>query len=462
MFLNGNTSLQPQLFTTMSTFDLANGVTAINTILAEEANRIGADIYQHTLHTSPWLDLTKQSAFPDGMGYQLSTLVYDRAVATTAQNGNTAGVNWTALGTLSTGGNQFNTSIVGGQALDDAADNVQGGRGTGSADNRSYVQFGKQLKKYSLERGIIESPRISLEDLRFAAHRQDQLRAIMDVMTQVTRRTWENRYRDEYEKVAANLVPCRATGTQFLTVVDNAGDGTPSDLFEGVDLNGIKINTSGAAGAADVTPDANISNAIMDKIYYRLVRAGAGNNAYGRENGRPVFAAVLSSEASYRLMTESSAIRDDIRYNNSRVSELIAPLGVEKSFRGFYHLVDDLAPRFSVNAGVLQKVEPETVTAGVAKPNPAYDTASYEALYLMHPEVCEALIPNPLSGSNGLTFNPVQYRGQFKWTNILNEITNPDGTIGFFRGILASATKPIKTEFGYVVLFKRDDADPAA
>jgi hypothetical protein len=244
-------------------------------------------------------------------------------------------------------------------------------------------------------------------------------------------------------------------------VVDNAGDGTATDLFEGVDLNGIKINTSGA-GNADVTPDANISNAIMDKIYYRLVRAGAGTNAYGRENGRPVFAAVLSSEASYRLMTESAAIRDDIRYNNSRVSELIAPLGVEKSFRGFYHLVDDLAPRFSVNAGVLVKVEPETVTGGVAKPNPAYDSASYEALYLMHPEVCEALIPNPLSGSNGLTFNPVQYRGQFKWTNILNEITNPDGTIGFFRGILASATKPIKTEFGYVVLFKRDDADPAA
>lgn len=461
MFLNGNTSLQPQLFTTMSTFDLATGVTAINTILAEEANRIGADIYQHTLHTSPWLDLTKQSAFPDGMGYQLSTLVYDRAVATTAQNGNTAGVNWTALGTLSTGGNQFNTSIVGGQALDDAADNVQGGRGTGSTDNRSYVQFGKQLKKYSLERGIIESPRISLEDLRFAAHRQDQLRAIMDVMTQVTRRTWENRYRDEYEKAAANFVPCRASATPFLTTVDADADGAADDLFEGNDLVGLKITTSGASNA-DVTPDANISNAIMDKIYYRLVRAGAGTNAYGRENGRPVFAAVLSSEASYRLMTESSAIRDDIRYNNSRVSELIAPLGVEKSFRGFYHLVDDLAPRFSLNAGVLEKVAPETVTAGVAKPNPAYDTASYEALYLMHPEVCEALIPNPLSGSNGLTFNPVQYRGQFKWTNILNEITNPDGTIGFFRGILASATKPIKTEFGYVVLFKRDDADPAA
>ena len=69
----------------MSGFDLSNGTTAINTILAEEANRIGSDIYSRTLHTSPWLDLTKQSAFPDGMGYQQTTLVYDRAIATTGQ-----------------------------------------------------------------------------------------------------------------------------------------------------------------------------------------------------------------------------------------------------------------------------------------------------------------------------------------------------------------------------------------
>ena len=67
-----------------------------------------------------------------------------------------------------------------------------------------------------------------------------------------------------------------------------------------------------------------------------------------------------------------------------------------------------------------------------------------------------------MSGSNGLSFDPVNYRGKFDWKNIANEITNPDGTIGFFRGVLASATKPIKTEFGFVVLFKRTSSTPAA
>ena len=420
----------------MSQFDIGSaGTTAINTILAEEANRIGKDIYSRTLHTSPWLDLTKQSAFPDGMGYQQTTLVYDRAIAKTTQSGTTVGANWSAVG------NQFtSTSLPVGQ-VDDAAQDAQGGRGTGiadgssEADKRSYVGFNKKLKPYSLERAVIESPRISLEDLRFAAHRQDQLRAIMDIMTQVTRNTWESRYRDEFHKVADNKVLCATTGT-----VITAGE-------------------EGTATLPSATSNANVSNAVLDKVYYSLIRQGAGSNAYGRENGRPVFSLVLSSEASYQLQTEAG-FRDDVRYNNAKVSDLIAPLGIEKSFRGFYHLVDDLAPRFAAGFAV---VEPYTVTAtGIATPNGAYELAPYEAAFVLHPEVCEAVIPNPMSGSNGLSFDPVNYRGKFDWKNIANEISNPDGTIGFFRGVLASATKPIKTEFGFVVLFKRTSSTPAS
>ena len=428
----------------MSTFNLgATGLASINTILAEEANRISSDIYSRTLHTCPWLDLTKQSAFPDGMGYQQTTLVYDRAIATKGQTSGVAGVNWNSIGNAFSGQSAAaNTGDL--VNVNDTAQDVQGGRGDGhdtsddnplGTDRRSYVQFNKKLKPFSLQRAVIESPKISLEDLRFAAHRQDQLRAIMDIMTQVTRNTWENRYRDEFHLIADNKVLCAATGTVITTGQESIAK----------------------APAAGVT--ANVSNAILDKIYYSLIRQGAGSNAYGRENGRPVFSLVLSSEASYQLQTEAG-FRDDVRYNNAKVSDLIAPLGIEKSFRGFYHLVDDLAPRYAADHTL---VEPYSVSAGgVATPNAAYESAPFEAAYVLHPEVCEALIPNPMSGSNGISFDPVNYRGKFDWKNIANEITNPDGTIGFFRGVLASATKPIKTEFGYVVLFKRDSSTPAA
>ena len=462
----------------MSTFNLDTGVSAINTILAEEANRIGQDVYKRTLHTSPWMDLIKQTAFPEGMGYQLTTLVYDRAIPTTTltDGASMQGVTWSDLGTLNATANAFNSSLRG-QPLKDAASDVQGSRGTGTVDKRSYVQFSKQLKPYSISRAVIESPRISLEDLRFAAHRQEQLRAILDLLTESSRYTWENRYRDEFEKVSANLVPCLGTGTPILTTVSNGGatDDLADDLFEGLELGtvgdtaatGLKITKSGAA-AADVTPNANISNKILDSLYFQLVRKGAAAESYGKENGRPVFAVILSSEASYALQTEAG-FRDDVRYNNAKVSELIAPLGVEKSFRGFYHLVDDLAPRFVIGtgsngapAGCLVRVLPYTVANGITNYNPAYDTAIYEAAYIMHPHVMESQIPNPMSGSNGLTFNPVNYRGDFKWTNILDEIINPDGTTGFFRGILASASKPIKTDLGYVILFQRTSTTPAA
>ena len=436
-----------------------DGTTAINTLLAEEANRIGQDIYTRTLHTSPWMDLIKQSAFPDGMGYQLTTLIYDRAIPVQTVGGTTVGVKWSNLGTLNTEDNRFNQSLLE-QPLKDAAYDIQGARGgasdgsTGgdgnSTDQRSFINFAKRLKKYSLARAIIESPRIALEDLRFAAYRQEQLRAIMDNMTTATRFTWENRNRDEFEVISDNLIVCKTTATAFA-----AGR-------EGLSVQGTATNSTVNSITNFYNATANISNAVLDKAYFQLVRKGAGTNAYGKENGRPIFALVCSSEASYALQTEAG-FRDDVRYNASKVSDLIAPLGVEKAFRGYYHLVDDLAPRFNITSDAYDRKQPYNVSAVSAVTDSAdYESATHELAFIMHPEVLECQVPTAFSGSNGITGNPLNYRGDFKWTNILNEITNPDGTIGFFRGVLATASKPIKTDFGYAVLFQRTSTTPAA
>lgn len=422
-----------------------SGTAVINNILTQEANRIGSDIYAQTLHTSPWIDLIKKSAFPTDMGYQLNTIVYDRSLP--LRDDGTAGLddptviglNWTGLGTAESGPR---TGFLGSPATKD---------GIGPQTGKSVVDFNRQLKSYSLSRAVIESPRINIEDLRFAAHRQEQLRAIMDILKESTRYSWEERYRDEYDKVCANLLVALSSGTASVA----KSDSTATAAIVG-STNGIVDST------------ANISNKVLDGIYFKLVRAGAGTKAYGRENGRPVFGLVLSSEASYALQTESG-FRDDVRYNASKVSDLIAPLGVEKSFRGFYHLVDDLAPRFSfagngTTTNQYTRIQPYSFSAAssVIIPNAAYDTAAYEAAYVLHEEVMEALIPEPVSGSNGLQFNPINYRGDFRWTNITSEAVNPDGTIGFFRGILASASKPIKTNFGYALIFKRTSTTPAA
>lgn len=427
---------------------LQGSTAAINTVLAEEANRIGSDVHQRMLHTSPWIDLIKKSAFPDGMGYQLTTLIYDRSLPTTDVGGDSVGVNWNSVGTTDSGGNVFDTSLLD-QPLDDAANSVQGPNGSGS-DQRNYINFSKSLKKYSIERAIIESPRINVDDLRYAAHRQEQLRAVIDSLAESTRHSWAERYRDEYDRLCDNTVICRADATKTEFLVDNENVTTDALGAAGGDLDG--------GGSTKIKDD--ISNAVLDKIYFQMIRKGATNEAYGRENGRPVFALVCSSEASNTLMKEGE-FRNDVRYNNARVGELIAPLGVEKSWRGFYHLIDDLAPRYKDGSeGAITRVEPYTVTDGITTVNSEYDSAAYEVAYVLHPSVFEAQIPAPFGGSNGLTFNPVDYSGEFKWTNILSEATNPDGTIGFFRGILAAASKPIKTELGYAIIYKRGE-DPS-
>jgi hypothetical protein len=431
-----------------------DSTTAIDTILTQEANRIGQDIYRRTLHTSPWIDLIKQSAFPDGMGYTLGTLIYDRALPTTTANGSTlAGSSiWSDIG-----GSEA-ASLATASTLDQilvGAKDTNIGAGTG----KGFVAFGRQLKQYSLKRATVESPKINVEDLRFAAYRTEQLRAIMDSMTESTKYSWEERYRDEYDRVCANITFCLASGTPTVSTVDVSA-GTKKEGTSTVSID--TVNDFVVSGTdIDYTPTANISNKIMDSIYFRLVRAGAGTNAYGRENARPVFGLICSSEASYTLISEAG-VRDDYRYNNAKVSDLIAPLGIERSHKGFYHLIDDMAPRFTVSSGTLTRVQPYTATNGIITLNNAYETASYEAAYVLHQEVMESQIPEPISGSNGLTFDPVNYRGKFNWKNIPSVDLNPDGTIGFFRGVLASATKPMKTEFGYVILLKRDSTTYAA
>lgn len=443
----------------------------INTALAEEANRIGSDIHKATLHTSPWMDLIKQTSFPDEAGYNLTTLIYDRVLPLTTSDGGTIGNNWNNIDKDS--GGLGTTAFGAAPAPRDLPSSLTndhvGALKIEETQTKSYAHLSKKIKQYNLQRAAIESPRISTMDLRFAAHRANQLRAIMDALAESVRFSWETRYRDEYERLAANLLICEASGSRITEDVENTAD-TDSRKFEGLNIDGgstvtsVNIEESSVADSTDTSSSmANISNAVLDKIYYRLVRSGGGSNAYGRENGRPIFGLVLSSEASYQLQTEAG-FRDDVRYNNAKVSDLIAPLGIEKSFRGFYHLVDDTAPRYTIDAaGVPTAVPAYSASSGVVSmANTAYEAASYEAAYVIHPEVMESQIPSPLSGGGPIKFDATAYKGDFKWLNIAHADTNPDGDIGFFRGVLASASKPIKTDFGFVILFKRDSSTPAA
>lgn len=442
----------------MSEYTLTDGTTNIDSILAQNAYVIGESIYNKSLNVSNWNAVIQKTTLPTGMGEKLTSLIYDASIPTTSAGGSTVGVNWTSYGAdLKTTGPDLNTSVDGQHLIDTAQETI------GGQDGMSYIKFTKKLRAYSLDVTRVKSPWIDVNDLRTAAGLQKQIAAITKAMTTSVRWAWERRYEEQFEKKSANLVPCLATSTPILTTVATGTDDTANDSFYDVNVSQVDFAHSSATNGT-VLPTANISNKILDRIYTRLKIVTPPEDAYGMDNGKPVFCLIVSDEASYYLKTESG-IRDDVR-KSSMVDSLLKPLGVEESFRGFYHMTQSAMPRFNSGAQagngdgvVLTRVEPLDEKGAY---NSAYDNAEYEAAYVVHKDVLEAQVPQPSFSAPGFTFNPVRYTGEYQWVNNRDNTVNLLGERGFFLSTLASAIKPKNVEYGYVVIFKRTSTVSAA
>ena len=436
------------------TFAYTAGTAVINSIFTEEADSIDKDIHGYVLHSSPWIDLSNRGEFESGAGYRMNSLIYDRALPlyeATPGSGtfDTLGVNFVDLTAASLNSESKSTGLIANSHAD----------ARGPTYAAAQIDFTKKLREYNLERAVYFSPYLDLENLRFVTQLQEQVSQMVEILGEATKWVSENRFRDEYDRVSDLVVACKTSGTVIST--GNTGVPTGSPLASGGSSGVLDMDANTAA----LLPTANISNRVTDMVQLRLRRAGANKNAWGMENGQAIHALVLSSEASYRLKTESG-FRDDLRQNAGRVSELLAPLGVTGSFRGFYHLCDDLAPRYNlVDSGsndYLTRIQPYAFSGSVLIPNTSYDSATYEAAYVLHKDVCKNLIPSPnVNAGGGIAFDPVAYTGKYEWINIKDQITNPFGTLGRFGGVFATATKPIKVDYGVRILFDRTSATPA-
>lgn len=418
---------------------VASSAVDLEQLLIKESNRIGPDIYRKTVDQSPWLKLVKQDAWPDEMGDTVRVLVYERSLPYNS-NG-TLKTNWSALSSNQSYG-------------DNAANPV--GSSNAIAPDGGTIQFGQTLREYNLQHTALNSPDISLNDLRFPLKRKEQLSNIMQILTDSTAEIWIQRYRDEYTRVALNK--CTAT--------------TANSPSSGEDYAlGIARLTDGNFPLPSATSGENLelTQGMLDRIYLNLIRDGAGSNAYDRVNGAPVFLAIMSPEASDSIIRANADIRSDFRWSD-RVNELLAPLGIQRTYRNFHHLIDPFPPRWNVSGGVWTRVFPFLPAAndlGAARQgfkyelNADYVSAAYEDTVIFVPEVFTSLVPKPISATGEMQFDPQNYRGEFTWRNIPDRQYNPDGTIGFFRAIFASGSKPVFPHQGYVIRHKRSQASIA-
>jgi hypothetical protein len=415
---------------------------SVEQLLIKESGRIGPDIYRKTVDTSPWLKLVNQDVWPDEMGDSVSVLVYERSLP----------YNYDGDGKLT------GTKTTWNPLTGNAANGVLGAAGEGgpngvgqsfAAGSSNVIEFGQRLRSYGLKASSLNSPDMSLNDLRFPLKRKEQLSNIMAILSEATGEAWKERYYDEYVRLAENkfVATTNASGAVGLT----SANSSDVELFGTV--------TSGNI--------VELAQTHLDKMYLRMVRDGGGANAYGRQNGAPVFLLVTSYEVSDSLIKANgtsgqTATRDDFRWSD-RANELLGPLGVQRTYKGFHHLVDPFPRRFTYASNTWTRVFPFKKAATTANNrtgvkydiNPDYETADFEESIIFHPDVFTSLVPKPISATGDMDFSAQTYRGEFTWRNIPDRQYNPDGGIGFFRAVFASGSKPIFPNLGYVIRHKR-------
>jgi hypothetical protein len=410
---------------------MAYTTTDVEQLLVKESGRIGPDIYRKTVDQSPWLKLVKQDTWPDEMGDSVSVMVYERSLPYNSDG--TIKTNWTALSSSAAYGTAGN------------------GTGNAIAPDGGTIEFGQTLRTYNLSHTSLNSPDISLNDLRFPLKRKEQLANIMSILTESTSEVWIQRYRDEYSRVALNKITATTNGAANVT-----------DTSLGV-ARYVGSGTTFPAPSATASENLELTQGILDRIYLMLVRDGAGINSYDRVNGAPVFLAIMSPEASDALIRSNADIRQDFRWSD-KVNELLAPLGVQRTYRNYHHMVDPFPPRYDYVSSAWVRRRPfkaatndlgDTSRGVKYELNSDYLAAAYEDTIIFVPEVFTSLVPKPLSVGSDMEFSPQDYRGEFTWRNIPSRDANPDGTIGFFRAIFASGSKPVFPQQGYVIRHKR-------
>jgi len=468
----------------------------IEQLLVREAGRIGPEIYRRTVDTSIWNKVASQSTetFPEEMGDTVSVLTFERSLPHFVDgNGNALAHTWSD--TLRSNPTNSNVTVgADGLAVQPAGDSAGAagndpsfGQASDATNPRTNInppligniRFGQTLRKYSLAHAAIESPDLSLQDLIFPVRRREQLSNMMSVLADSTNYIWQERYRDEYIRLSANkliaktasnitsLVATQSSGANRAEGLTVTGTGTGS-IFSGVAgaTAADKLNTvlGGSAGANAI---GDLDYASLKKLYLSMIRDGASVNAMGRENGAPLFLLITSAETSENLIWKytrnSEKLSTDLRY--AKPNELLAPLGIERSYFGFYHAIDMHLPRYTFDSTTngFVRVYPYKRTSAGAKGfrwdvNADYETAPYEASILYHKDVCSYLVPKaPSVNIAGADFDAPSYRGDFRWVNIKDRQTNPDGQVGYFRATFGTGTKPVQPYFGYVIIHKRAD-----
>jgi hypothetical protein len=374
----------------------------LNDRFVREQNRIGEKIYKKTINNSVWNKLVPKETWPDGLSDSIQVLTIERNLPDDTDT-------WQDIAPNSNSNNCLPTVDT--------------------------VHSGQTLRSYTLQQKALESEEICVNDTRNAFRTKEQIRLMYENLTRVVSYLWKRRSVLEYTRVSEHKMVARP--------------GLPES------------STHFPAQAATLT----LNQSILNKIYVNLISDSAelDGGSLGMADGKPQFILVTDMESSDAIMREAGNVNSFL-WNRQEVPKLLQPLGVERGFRGYYHTIDVVPRRFNFVNGAyveVQAYDTAAATKGTKKVlSAAYRQATHTLSHVFLPSVMAFMVPQPIStiGSD-TSFKPQSYMGDFKWLNIQHRTDNPDNSIGFYRALIQSGSKPIHPEFGYAIMHLRCPED---
>lgn len=368
---------------------------------AQDPSRLQDKIYQISRSRGRVSALMRKGTLPDGIGYNFQTSIAKRSNPT-------GGSGWVDV------------------APEDGSTN-------NCVPAPSTVNPANTILNYGMQQKNIFSADICIEDVRRSYNFQQQAMTIRQNMVNVVVDEWEDRDK--------------------LAFYQNAG--------HKIVFDDNRTESSSVMPATEAT--YQINQDLLDYIYQRAFQDGAGNEPYAQSNGAPVLPLIISIEGSRTIIKGSADTRQDFRFADMGKGEdatLLKSWAIDKSYSGFIHIIDPRMPRFNFEGGAWVEVPfyiAQATTIGTEYVlNPAYANAEYEDCYVWHPEVVQRKVPAPI-GSVGadMTGMAVNFNGDVKWLNIPDKEKNPWQNIGFYAAALKAAYEPAKTQYGYVIRYRR-------
>lgn len=375
---------------------------SINQQFEANTNLFMPEVREKLYQTDPWARLQKTEAYPLGQGVTHRELLMERIDTYSSET------DWATI-TESDGSNTSNACLP----------------------TSTDLAFGNTVRSWNLQTKSYKTPCLCLEDLKSRFQVEQQIGKTVKMLTQLTGRVTANRCRAEYARLVNKV-----------TIRPGFAENSTDHMINGT-----------------VTPTSWLTQSALDEWYPRLLLEGAGTNTVAANmDGAPTLTLITSRETSDHIIRESG-IRGDFQFGDP--GELLKPLGVNRVYKGWAHIIDPELPRFDIVAGAwvrrLPYVTSSASQGSKAVPNPDYFTAGYEMSYAYHPDVYTTSVQQVGPNIPGASFedHPYYYNGTAFWLNIQHPVSNPLKTIGFWMLKFQNGSRPNDPTLGRVFVSKR-------